>query len=228
MFLYRLLKNCSQKYPKLTSSQPFEVDIPGNFQKWMFLFQFSRHFVLKRFPFYGTVGFLTRLSVNSQKPHLKIPKTHLCAAFWSWHLWKFSKISFHFSQFSRNFFFRLIPGFLRLHHKCKIPLKYSNNCLQFLTTSKFLTKYFKICFSFFKIFWKIHPNTFFQNFRRRFSEILQIFWKSSNSILKYLPAPPNNFPYCIPRNIFKIYLKFILPVSPYNVLKLFQNYLHKI
>ncbi len=38
IFFLSIPENRTQKYPKLTSLQHFEIDIPENFQKWKFLF----------------------------------------------------------------------------------------------------------------------------------------------------------------------------------------------
>ncbi len=60
-----------------------------------------------RFPFYGTLGFLTCFSVHLRKPHSKTTKTRLSAVFWSCTLPEiFRNESFRFNQFSRNFVFK--------------------------------------------------------------------------------------------------------------------------
>ncbi len=53
-----------------------------------------------KFPVFGTMGFLTCFSIDSRKPHTKLPKTHLSAALGSWHSWKF----LFFSIFSKLYF----------------------------------------------------------------------------------------------------------------------------
>ncbi len=50
-------KNCTQKYPKLTSLQHFEVDIPRNFQKW----KFSFFWIFSKIFFWLMPGFLRLL-----------------------------------------------------------------------------------------------------------------------------------------------------------------------
>ncbi len=84
---------------------PHEVDIPGNFQKWKFLFLsiFSKSFLFrKKNPFSGKMGFLTCFPVDPRKSHSKTSKTHLTMTFSSWNSWEFSKMKvLLFSIFSK-------------------------------------------------------------------------------------------------------------------------------
>ncbi len=93
-----ILENRTQKHPKINSLQIFKNE---NFC----ISQFSQNFSIKKFPFYGAVGFLTCFSIDPRKSHSKIPKTHLSTAFWIWHSWKVSKIqAFVFLNFFEMFF----------------------------------------------------------------------------------------------------------------------------
>ncbi len=97
-----IAENRTQKYPKLTSLQYFEIDIPGNFQKWKFLFFsiFSK-FCFKKFSFCCTMFLCWP------------PRIHLSTTLNE----KFSKMKiFVFLNFL-EIFFRLMPGFLRSPQK---------------------------------------------------------------------------------------------------------------
>ncbi len=63
-------KNSTQKYPKLASLQHFEVDIPGNFLKWKFLF----FWIFSKFCFENNFHFMTQRA--SWHVSLSIPKNH--------------------------------------------------------------------------------------------------------------------------------------------------------
>ncbi len=82
--------------------------------------QFSQNFVLKKFPFYVTVGFWKIFSVDTHKPNSKIPKTKLYSILKLTFPEIFRNKSSRFSQFSqflqnfvlKHFSFYGIVGFL--------------------------------------------------------------------------------------------------------------------
>ncbi len=100
IFLHRSSKTALENAQN-SPLQHFEVNIRGNFQNRKFsFFPIFSTFCLKKIPFYGTLGFLTRVSVDCQ-----IPKT---SSIYSIFKLTFPEIfkneRFHFSQYPQNFF----------------------------------------------------------------------------------------------------------------------------
>ncbi len=102
-------KKRTQKYQKSPIFTEFEEILTEIFK--IESIRFSRNFVLKKFPFHGTLGFLISFSVDPRKTHSKIAKiTHLYINL-SWYSRKFSKLkvfvflNFLEILFKKNFHF---------------------------------------------------------------------------------------------------------------------------
>ncbi len=105
-------ENRTKKYPKPTSLQHFEVDISRNFQKSKFLFfsTFSK-FCLKKISILWHSGHFNMFLCRSLKTALKnTQNSSLYSILKVTFLEIFKNERFCVSQFSRNFFCRLMPG----------------------------------------------------------------------------------------------------------------------
>ncbi len=92
-------ENRTQKHTK-------QLTFPEIFKNESFRFsQFSRNFVLKKFPCYGSLGLLTCSSIDPRKLYSKIPKTHFYSTLKLTFPEIFKNGSFRFSQYSQFFFF---------------------------------------------------------------------------------------------------------------------------
>ncbi len=215
-----ITKSRTQKQPKLTSVRHFEVDIPRNFQKWFS--QFSQNFVLQKFSFYGTLGFLTCFCVDPRKPYLETPKTHFSTAFLSWHSGKFSKVKvFVFLHFREIFFLKKIH-FMTQHFLdmflCRSPntvLKNSLNSPLYTILNLTFREIFKNdSFRFSQFSWNFVPETLI--FMARWSYWLVSLSIPENRIQKQPKQTSlHHFEVDIPKNfqkwkysIFPIFFKF--------------------
>ncbi len=132
MFFYRSLKTALENTQNSSLYRNLKLTFLEIFKNVSFCFsQFSRNFVFKKIPFYGTVRFLTCFSVDPKK--LKNTENSSFYSILKLTFLLIFKNEFLFSKFFQNFFSQLMPGFHRLSHKYfKLIIFFFNFCNIFL------------------------------------------------------------------------------------------------